>query len=312
MNGLPIQSIESAPELSPTFSLSQSSLQMFQDCTRRFWLTHIARLPWPALEAAPILEHESIMRQGAAFHRLVERAINQIPVDAEALEAPLHGWFRDWLAAGREGLPTTHLLTEHTLSIPLRAALGAGDDEEEQVLAGQTLQLVAKYDLIAAEPEGRVVIMDWKTSARRGDPAHLRARLQSIVYPFVLVEASHALPFGPVRPEQVEMRYWFGAAPEQPVVLRYDGYQHDHNRQLLRDMLANILSRNGEGEFHKVADTPENRKRFCNYCIYRSRCERGSRPGLLDDVAPDEGVDPADIDETLLDYAIESVTELAF
>src|SRR5690606_22283828 len=105
---------------------------------------------------------------------------------------------------------------------------------------------------------------------------------------------------------------WFSATPDHPVILRYDGYQHDHNRHLLQTMLANILNRSGEEEFPKVADTPANRKRFCNYCIYRSRCERGSRPGLLDDIATDGGVDPADLDETLLDYSIESVTELAF
>jgi hypothetical protein len=166
--------------------------------------------------------------------------------------------------------------------------------------------------MIAAEPDGRVVIMDWKTSARRAEPEQLRTRLQSIVYPYVLVEASHTLPFGPVRPEQVEMRYWFAAAPDNPVILRYDGYQHDRNRDHLQTMLADLLSRNGEEEFPKVPDTPANRKRFCNYCIYRSRCERGSRPGLLEEIDTGDGVDPADLDETLLDYSIESVTELAF
>ena len=65
------------------------------------------------------------------------------------------------------------------------------------------------------------MILDWKTSQRRGDAGGLRRRLQSIVYPYVLIEASKALPWGPIEPHQVEMRYWFTAAPSRPVVLPY-------------------------------------------------------------------------------------------
>ncbi|NTV10950.1 MAG: SagB/ThcOx family dehydrogenase, partial [Zoogloea sp.] len=39
------------------------------------------------------------------------------------------------------------------------------------------------------------VIVDWKTARRRADPATLRQRLQTIVYPYVLVEASAGLPW---------------------------------------------------------------------------------------------------------------------
>jgi hypothetical protein len=55
------------------FAFSQSSLQAYVDCERRFWLAYVEQLPWPAVEAAPIYEHEQLMRTGATFHRLIER-----------------------------------------------------------------------------------------------------------------------------------------------------------------------------------------------------------------------------------------------
>ena len=50
--------------LPPTFSFSQSSLQAYEDCPRRFWLAYVEQLPWPAVEASPIREHEALMRLG--------------------------------------------------------------------------------------------------------------------------------------------------------------------------------------------------------------------------------------------------------
>lgn len=42
------------PLLPDTFAFSQSSLQAFADCARRFWLAYVQQLPWPAIEAAPV------------------------------------------------------------------------------------------------------------------------------------------------------------------------------------------------------------------------------------------------------------------
>ena len=46
--------------------------------------------------------------------------------------------------------------------------------------------------------DNRIFIVDWKTSRRRSDPGGLRQRLQTIVYPYVLVEASRRLAWGPL------------------------------------------------------------------------------------------------------------------
>ena len=151
------------------------------------------------------------------------------------------------------------------------------------------------------------MIVDWKTGRNRLALASLRKRWQSIVYPWVLVEASADLPWGPVAPEEVEMRYWYAGAPESPALLRYSSEAHAAAGEALRALLCDILGRSGEEEFPKVADTPENRRRFCDFCIYRSRCDRGEQPGLATDLE-------REFDETLesLTITLDDVGELAF
>ena len=60
-------------KLPAEFQYSQSSLQDYVECQRRFELRYIQRQAWPAVEVEPILEKEEHMRQGAAFHRLLQQ-----------------------------------------------------------------------------------------------------------------------------------------------------------------------------------------------------------------------------------------------
>lgn len=299
--------------LPSTFAFSQSSLQAFENCPRRFWLAYVERLPWPAVEAAPVQEHETLMRLGSTFHRLVERA--EIGIEPERLEFrlvdPLDQWFRAYLDHRPADLPADFIETERVLTIPF------GNEEQQ-------FRLAAKYDLITADAlsaeaqdsdssgdTGRVVIVDWKTTRRRADPANLARRLQSQVYPFVLVEASKNLPFGPIRPEQVEMIYWFTSAPMQPIRFRYDAAQHERNRSRLLAIFDRIVTGNEEDDFPKVADTEANRRHVCGYCVYRSRCNRGvtaSDVEILEDIDEVFAIDL----ETALEFTLDDVEELAF
>lgn len=283
------------------FVFSQSNLQTYSDCPRRFWLTYIQRLPWPAVEASPVQEYEYAMRLGEAFHRAVQRAEVGIAPEliAAQLKDPLDSWFAAYLRHRPSDLPKTVVEVESVLAIRLQM----GSD-------GPLLRLMAKFDLLAVEPGQRAVIMDWKTSARRTEAHHLRRRLQSQVYPYLVVEASKLLPWGPLAPEQVEMRYWFTAAPEEPVILRYDASQHLANHELLQRLIAQILAAQDEGDFPKLPDTEANRARHCAYCAYRSRCDRGVVPGTLD-----ETIDPEDLVHELsqdFDLRLDDVPEIAF
>ncbi len=293
-------------QLPETFAFSQSSLQAYQDCPRRFWLTFVQQLPWPAVEAAPVQDFEQRMRLGERFHQLVQRREHGMDADllAQALEPPLDGWFQAYLQHRPLDLPTDFTEVERVLSIPFGNPLGR-------------YRLAAKYDLIAVEQgaagrPGRVVIVDWKTTARPTPRQILEQRLQTVVYPFVLVEASAALPWGPVEPEQVEMRYWFTAAPEAPVVFSYSAERHAAARNQLQALFTEILEGEEEADFPKTPDTEANRRRLCNFCVYRSRCDRGVLPGSLAELeagAPEFfAVDLA----TALEFTLDDVEELAF
>ena len=302
--------IENLPLLPETFAFSQSSLQSYVNCPRRFWLAYVQQLPWPAIEAAPVQDHEHLMRLGATFHRLVERAeIGMDPaVLASGLDYPLDQWFDAYQHQRPMDLPSQFLEVEYILSIPFglnstEAETGATEEEH--------YRLAAKYDLVAAEEGGRVVIMDWKTNRRRSDPQSLKQRLQTVVYPYVMVEASEHLPWGPVQPEQVEMRYWFVNEPGQPVIFRYDSRQHAANHARLQQLLAEILAGEKEADFPKVADTEINRKRYCNYCAYRSKCNRGLMAGELDELDDVEEFFVVDV-ESELEFTLDDVMELAF
>jgi RecB family exonuclease len=319
----------------PTFTFSQSSLQTFEDCPRRFWLAYIEQLPWPAVEASPVQEHEALMRQGEHFHRLVQRA--EIGITAEevgaTLEPPLSTWFSAYRTHRPADLPTEFVEIERVLSVRVAAnevweresGKDRGPEDADLIPNPQSLisnltisqspplsfRLAAKYDLIAAEPDGRVVIVDWKTAQRRSDPASLRQRWQTIIYPYVLVEASAGLPWGPVRPEQVEMRYWFTAAPAQPITFRYDAAQHGANQRRLMRLLTEILTGEREADFPKVPDTPINRRRLCAFCIYRSRCNRGDTAGDLEELDDAETFFAVGM-ERAMEFTLEDVEGLAF
>lgn len=285
-------------QLPDGFVFSQSNLQTYVDCHRRFCLTYIERLPWPAVEAGPIQEHEYMMRLGEIFHRAVQRTEVGLPPEMVRvqLEPPLDEWYDGYLAHRPADLPQDIVEVEAVLSLPVTI----GD-------TGQEVRLAGKFDLLAVEPQRRAIIIDWKTTRKRTAPATLRRRLQSQVYPYLVVEASRYMPWGPLTPSQVEMRYWFTVEPDQPVRFTYDDAQHAANHRLLQRMIAEILAGRTQDDFPMAPDTDANRQRLCAYCAYRSRCDRGIVPGdihAVDDeddlLAPPSGgieFDLADIPE---------------
>ena len=214
--------------LPATFAFSQSSLQAYANCPRRFWLAYVEQLPWPALETKPFDAYEEQMRLGSRFHQAVLRAETGFDPEllASTLDYPLDEWFAAYTRYRPDDLPTQFVASEQVLSIPFGNADGR-------------YRLAARYDLIAAERAGeqaRAVIIDWKTTSRPTRRSRLQEQLQTVVYPFVLVEASESLPWGPLLPEQVEMRYWFTAAPDEPVVFRYSADLHAANRTRLHGL----------------------------------------------------------------------------
>ena len=73
--------------LPKNFQFSQSSLQDFETCPRRFQLRYLRQLSWPAIESEPIQEAERLAQLGTDFHRLVHQHL--VGIDEETLETSL-------------------------------------------------------------------------------------------------------------------------------------------------------------------------------------------------------------------------------
>ena len=244
------------------FQFSQGSLQDYADCPRRFQLRYILRLAWPAVEAEPVLESERRQLQGQAFHRLVHQHLLGIPSDRlahMAADEDLRRWWHHYLEDGPADLPPARY--------PEIRLTGS--------VAGH--QLMARYDLIAADAGQRLVIVDWKTSRQRSSRRWLAGRLQTQVYPYLAVRAGSHLNEGqPVQPEQVAMVYWFSEFPADPERFPYDGAQYQADEARLTALIEEIKTRDDE-VFPLTTD-----ERQCQYCRYRSLCERGVEAGPIE------------------------------
>jgi len=271
----------------PFPQFSQHSLQDYTDCPRRFQLRYVLGVTWPAVKAEPIAEMERRARLGQRFHHMAHQYA--LGISAERLEAGLdkeylRRWWHNFLAAPPRDLPTGLRRAEVSLSIPLTGH-----------------RLAARYDLVAANPGERLVIVDWKTR-RPKRPKRLLKKLQTVVYPYVLVEAGAAFNGGqPVQPEQVVMVYWFADFPDDPLTLAYDAVQHAANHEHLVTLIGEIAKR--DEETWSLTDDVDH---TCKFCAYRSLCKRGGIAGDLDDLDEDLEL------EEVLDIDLEQIAEIAF
>lgn len=246
------------------FQFSQGSLQDYVDCPRRFQLRYLLRLAWPAVEAEPALENERHLQQGAAFHRLIHQHVLGIAPErllSTVTDADLRRWWHNYLECGSKDLPASRY-PEIVLSAPVGG-----------------YRLIAKYDLIAVDAGRRSVIVDWKTSRKRSRRRWLAERLQTKVYPYLLVRAGSHLNAGqPFEPEQVEMVYWFAEYPDDPARFTYDTAQYEADEAYLTSLIEEIESL-GDEDFPLTTQ-----ERHCRYCPYRSLCQRGIRAGAYDEI----------------------------
>lgn len=270
--------------LPDNFRFSQSSLQDYIDCPRRFELRYMEDVVWPAVESEPQVEFEQRMQWGADLHRLIQQHLSGIPAErlaAYATEEPLKGWWRAYLETGLRDVPKNRW-PETTLS----ASLGR-------------YRLIAKYDLLAIAAGQQAIIVDWKTS-RPKSANWLEQRLQTRVYRHVLVRAGAHLNGGQsIDPDQVTMVYWFASAPDEPVRLPYSIEQFDADTTYLTSLLDEIHER---PEFPKTDND-----RHCQFCTYRSLCDRGVSAGPVDEL---DAVDSDDLQT--FDIDLDQIGEIAF
>lgn len=280
------------------FIFSQSSLQDFVDCRRRFQLRYILHLSWPAVESEPALENERYMQQGERFHRMVHQHLSGVP--AERLtglvqDEELASWWGNYLDHARDLSNPTDLVNRYA-EFSLSCTMGA-------------YRLVAKYDLALVNAQGQATIVDWKTSRKLPARQWLEKRLQSRLYPYLLVEAGARLAEGKsISPENVQMVYWYPAFPQHPEIIRYDHEKYQQDAAYLSS-LVNEIQNLDESNFTLTSHTER-----CAYCIYRSLCERGVRAGDLDENLDwlSEEYEPREINPTNIDFNFEQVGEISF
>jgi len=242
--------------------LSQSSLQDYNDCPRRFELRYLQRLAYPAVESEPALENEKHQREGEYFHRLAQQYFLGVPAEQVGKLANadnLRRWWENFINdKNLSGLKDLTGFPEISLSAPLGK-----------------FRLVAKYDLIALD-QGKATIYDWKTYRQRPKHEWLHARWQTRIYRALLTQASAHLHHGkPFAPEQIEMIYWFADFPAEPARFVYAKEQCKRDW----DALAKIADEIASASTFPLTDEAAR----CSYCPYRSYCNRGVRAGAAAD-----------------------------
>jgi len=283
---------ETEPKLPAQFNFSQSSLQDYFDCPRRFQLRYLDKLVYPAAESEPALENEIHQQEGQYFHRLAQQYLLGIPTEklARLANTPnLQRWWEHFLSFGQASLTGLKgLHPEVTLSAPL------GD-----------FRLVAKYDLIATTDDDKFIIYDWKTYRKRPRNEWLAARWQTRVYRSLLVAAGSQfnVPAGdnegrPIAPERCEMVYWFSNFPDEPARFPYNEVQYKRDWDALLKLTEEIQS---ASSYPKTDD-----RQKCAYCPYRSFCDRGIQAGDLETIE-------AELEsEALFDVDFEQIGEIEF
>ena len=131
------------------------------------------------------------------------------------------------------------------------------DQETGEVLERD---LVGTLDLLERDAEGRLVVVDLKTSARKYTSLEVEAALQLSVY-------SYATGFlGYADPDQVRLRFDVLTKTKQPELHRYWTTRDRAANVRLFRMAAEVLSAIEAGAFHPVVGGQ------CKECPFRSKC----------------------------------------
>lgn len=264
--------------LPPDFVFTQGILQDYVDCPRRFELKYLLRQRWPAAEVDDMVAFEQHVGQGARFHHLVRQSLLGIPPETllpHISDEAVTQWFDTWLANGLAGVPQQRW-PELTLTTHLDDWL-----------------LLAKLDLVAIEPGGQALLLDWKTGRHMPREQTLARRMQTLVYRYVLAQAGARLNAGAaIPPGRIEMRYWYAQHSGALHSFPYSQAQMQADRKQLLGLFQEIEQR---------ADFPLTENlRSCRFCVYRSLCGHGETPGALQEWEGDEAMalptDALDID----------------
>jgi len=283
-------------EIPENFQFSQGSLQAYSNCPRLFQLRYVQRLSWPAPKVESAMENEHYMHLGSVFHRLVQQYYIGIPTERLSQIALQETILSQWWKSFLKNAPNLSGYTQHK-ELSLSTNIGGH-------------RLIGKFDLIAIsikeenDTKKKVVIYDWKTSRNNQPPKPqwLEKKLQTRAYPYLVVNAGAHLNDGiKICPDQIEMIYWFSSSPKKPIKFTYSQDKFESDDGFITNLISEIKSMGNE-----EAPKTENLKQ-CQFCVYRSLCNRGVSAGSYDDLEVN-----FDEDEEIIKMDFEQIAEIEF
>lgn len=227
--------------------LSAMALGTYQMCHLRFRYRYIDNLYWSRIWGSSPEERRAV-EVGQNFHLMARRYYAGVepahvadPVDQAQLD--------HWLSLMQGFLPRTF---DREFYPELELRLNRPD-----------MKLMAKFDLVVVDPDGRATIFDWKTEKRLPRRPYLLKSAQTLVYRYMLVAAGGQYsPRGRFKPEEISMIYWNPNHPAKWERLDYSEAQFVKDEVYLQSKVAEIL-RTPRDMF--IATTDEGTCRRCEY-----------------------------------------------
>jgi RecB family exonuclease len=240
--------------------LSAMALNTFMVCPLRFRYRYIDNLYW-SRQWGGSPEERKALEKGQNFHLMARRYYSGLepaqvadPVEQTELES--------WLQLMAGFLPRA-FDRQYYPELDLR-------------LNRPDLKLMAKFDLVVVDPDGRATIYDWKTEKKMPAKTYLQKSAQTLVYRYMLCAAGGQYsPKGRFKPEDVSMVYWNPLYPHRPVHLEYSDAQFQKDEEYLRREVAKILHTDPD----MFRGTPD--QGVCRRCEYMMICH-GRRAEAVD------------------------------
>lgn len=172
-----------------TRRLSLTPLLTFQECPRRFFWQHRLGSD-PATVPAPLASPEEKVTTnyslllGEVFHRLISGPT----LSMEAAGIALEGWFQGLPPGERQAaFDQVKLMYHNYLASPFLPENGVRvENELPFVLALQSVIIKGVIDRVLFYPDGRIVVVDFKTNRRLPPPGKIRDRYYFQVYLYAL------------------------------------------------------------------------------------------------------------------------------
>lgn len=278
--------------LPKNFHYSQTSLQDFEDCPRRFYLRYLRQIKWPAVQSEPILENEKFTLDGSKLHESIQQYLIGLPEETirETLTNPrLETWWNAFLTL-KDEFPS--IADINLRRLPEYTLIGTIDG----------YKILAKYDLLVIHPDGKIIIYDWKTSHKKPNRDLLIKRLQTKIYPMLLINSGQFLLPKKIFPEDIKMIYWFAKQSGEIETIEYSEIKFHQNEIEIRELInhINTLAQDPDQNAFQLTDD----KKKCGFCVYRSLCGTGIQAGSFDDFQDHL------IDEITIDF--DQISEISF